>query len=147
MPILADHLRDANNKLYRIYPDANGELHIAPPVESDAWTDDTYTSDSWTDPSYTTPDTPLLYQTLADSAGTTWYVYVNTDGEIVISTVQPTGQDATLTGAWREFLEITPTEATVGDEIYLALKDSDNTDWYVYPNSNGELIITNTEPS
>ncbi len=136
MPILADYLRDSENTLYRIYPDANGELHIAAPYEED----------SWTDPSYSALD-PLLYQTLTDSAGTTWYIYPTVNGELTISTDAPTGQSVVAAGGWREYTEITPTEATVGDEIYLKMKDTDSTDWYVYPNSEGELIITTTEPS
>ncbi|MBU1235013.1 MAG: hypothetical protein KKC77_19170 [Proteobacteria bacterium] len=136
MTLLADYLRSTDNEIYRIYPNADGELVI----DTDLW------EDGWTDESYIIPtESGLTYRTLADSAGTTWYLYASNQ-ELVLTTTAPS---ATV-GTWNDYIygnAITETEATVGDEIYLALADSDSTDWYVYPNSDGELIITTTEPS
>ena len=137
MALLADFLRDSSGEAYRVYPNTGGELVI----DTDLW------EDPWTDPTYTIPtEAGMTYQTLADSAGTTWYFYINTDGEGVITTVAPT----VTVGTWNDPVygtKVTPDEATTGDEIYLSLADSDSTEWFVYPNSAGELIITTTEPS
>lgn len=138
MTLLADYLRDNTGKTFRIAPNFDGELVIS----ADIW------DEEWTAPTYVTGTRYAEFQTLADSAGTNWYVYVRTDEgypEIVIS---PTALSMS-SGVWDEAkygTKLTPTEATVGDEIYLAMKDTLGTDYYVYPNAEGELIIATTEP-
>ena len=137
MTILADFLRDTTGKVWRIYPNISGELVIF----NSLWDEE-----DWSDPSYIIPTTQALtYQTLADSAGNTWYIYVNTDGEIVITDTAPT----VTAGVWSEptYNPVTADEAATGNEIYLSLVDSAATDWFVYPNADGELIISTTEPT
>lgn len=141
MTILADFLRDTTGKVWRIYPNISGELVIFNSLLT-PWDEE-----DWSDPSYTIPTAQALtYRTLADSAGKTWYIYMNTNGEIVITDTAPT----VTTGVWSEplyGLPVTPNEATTGNEIYLSLVDSAATDWFVYPNADGELIISTTEPT
>lgn len=140
MTILADYLRDNTGKTHRIYPNADGELVIT----SDYW------DESWTNPTYAYGSTYTDYQTLADSAGNTWYIYLNTEGEyteIVISDTAPSSNAGVWLDPVYETGKQAPTEATTGDEIYMALQTSGGADYYVYPNSDGELVITTTEPS
>jgi len=143
MTIVADFLRDSAGKWWKVYPTDHGELAITDVIDYPS-------TEVWTQPTYTVPTTyQTTYRTLADSAGTTWYVYMNTDGEVVISTTQPTTVDA---GIWYDYVygyhtNVDETEATTGDEIYDALEDINGTDWFIYPNADGELIITTTEPS
>ena len=142
MTIVADFLRDNSGKTWKVYPNTDGELVITDAV-------DYPDTETWTEPSYLAPTThQITYRTLADSAGTTWYVYVNTDGEIVISIIQPS---TVAEGIWYDTLygyhtNTDEQEAATGNEIYDALKDIDGVNWYVYPNANGELIMTTTEP-
>jgi len=136
MALLADYLRDSENKVYRIYPNAYGELVIDT---------DLYGDDPWTYPTYTVPTNARTVRTLADSGGTTWYLYINTHGEAVLTDTDPTPS----AGYWADPIygvTVTETEATVGDEIYLALADA-TTDFYVYPNTDGELVLSTTEPA
>lgn len=147
MTILADFLRDNSGNVLRVFPDATGELHIT----SDQWGSD---SGGWTAPSYTIPVDGYEYRTLADSAGTTWYVYLvklETEDEVhwemTLSTVAPTAQQD---GIWRDpkyGASLVETGAASGSEIYLAFEDVNGTDWYVYPTEHGEFIITTTQPS
>ena len=143
MTIVADFLRDSGGTLWKVYPNADGELVVTDVI---GYPD----TEAWTQPTYLAPTTyQTTYRTLADSAGTTWYIYINTNGEVVISTTQPTTVDA---GIWYDYVygyhtNTDENEATTGNEIYDALEDVDGTDWYIYPNANGELIITTTEPS
>lgn len=138
MTTIADYLRDSNGTVHRIYPNSDGELVIT----TSLW------DDIWTDPSYTIPtDQGFTYRTLADSAGTTWYLYPSptTEGELVLSNALPN----VTVGVWNEPIYVpvlTEAEAVSGNEIYLAMADA-TTDWYVYPNSDGELIISTIEPS
>lgn len=88
----------------------------------------------------------IIYWTLADSAGTTWYVYPNTDSELVITEVAPTDE----TGWYDYFYSSTDSISTADSGIkYVTLWDTGYplNEWYIYPNSDGELIITTTEPS
>lgn len=134
MTILADFLRDSNGIVHRIYPNDTGELVIS----TDLW------DDGWTDPSYTIPTMNADYRTLADSSGTTWYIYVTTNGEIVITTTAPTAN----AGIWEDpvYGAIAPEASATGNEIYWALQSITSTEWFVYPNDLGELIITTIEP-
>jgi hypothetical protein len=137
MTILADFLRDAENNTYRLYPNTDGEIVIDSSLFDD---------DAWTAPTYTVPTDAKTVRTLADSGGNTWYLYVNTDGEAVLTDTDPTPSG----GIWLDPIygtEISETSATIGNEIYLALQDSASTDWYVYPNTDGELVISSTEPA
>ena len=82
----------------------------------------------------------IRYWTLADSAGTAWYVYPNTDGELVITNTEPTEETDWERVPYVQYTDLT-TEADSGI-IYVTLGN-----WFVYPNTDGELIITDTEPS
>jgi hypothetical protein len=135
MTLLADYLRSSDNTIYRLYPNAYGEIVIDPTLEKDTWTYATYP----------TPGNPQSVRILADSAGTTWYMYVNTFGEAVLTTTLPASSAGWLNPLYRD--EVTETEATVGDEIYLALADAAGTDFYVYPNTYGELVVSTTAPA
>ena len=139
MTIIADFLVNSRDVSYKLYPNSEGEIVISPEFVEDQ-------SDIWTATTYTIPtESTITYQTLADSAGKTWYLYISGDGEAVLTTTAPSD----VAGAWsncRYQNKITPTEATIGNEIYLALADSDSTSWYVYPNASGELIVTTTAP-
>jgi len=148
MTLLADFLKDSNGKTWRVYPGPDGELRITDVnVESaaeDEFSKPIYIATTWGNPSYTIPGYNVVYWTLKDSAGTTWYVYPNSLGELVITNVEP----PMTAGIWMD-CDYTSLEATavVGGEIYTAMKDADLTAWYVYPNSLGELIITTVQPS
>ena len=141
MTILADFLRDSQGSVHRIYPIGGGELRITT----------SQLDDGWSDPSYTIPSGgELTYQTLVDSAGTTWYLWPTSieegEGELWLTTVLPDP----IEGTWNEPIygdKLTPTEATTGNEIYLAMRQLDATDWYVYPDGEGGYTITTTEPS
>lgn len=147
MTILADFLRDNYGNVIRIYPSVDGELYVS----LDQWGS---SSGGWSEPTYVIPTEGYEYRTLADSDGTTWYVYlVRIDAgdevhwEITISNTAPTAQPA---GMWRGPKYggvLTETAASVGDEIYLAFRDVNSTSWYVYPNASGELIISTTVPA
>ena len=139
MTILADFLRDSSGKAWRIYADENGAL-----VVSDVSTA-SQESESWTDSSYTVPTTfTPIYRTLADSAGNIWYIYPDTNGGIVVDDTEPTA----IAGVWVEpDYGLDESEASTGNEIYLALKDVAEKDWYFYPNSDGSYTMTDTEPS
>lgn len=136
MALLADYLRDSQGIVHRIVPSVSGEHLIST---------NTLLDSLWSEPSYTIPTMIADYRTLADSAGTTWYIYVADNDEIVITTTSP----GTVAGIWKDhvYSTVTPTEATLGNEIYLALADENSVDWYVYPNSFGELVISTTEPA
>ncbi len=87
----------------------------------------------------------ITYWALNDGT-TAWYVYPNSGGEGVISTTEPTDE----TGIWEEYVYVQrPDLTTTADSgiIYITMTDSDGDNWYIYPNSGGELIITTTEPS
>ena len=86
----------------------------------------------------------IIYWTLSDGA-TSWYVYPNSDGELIISTTEP----GTETD-WEDYRYLTYADLTSTADsgiVYVTLADSGDTEWYIYPNSDGELIITDTEPS
>jgi hypothetical protein len=86
----------------------------------------------------------IVYWILEDDSGTAWYVYPNTDSELVITDAAPTDE----TGWYDYFYASNSTISTAGSGIkYVTLSDSGSTSWYIYPNSDGELIITTTEPS
>ena len=147
MTVLADFLRDTTGKIWRIYPNTRRNPVTGQYQSAELLMTDSLWDDAWSDPSYTIPTAQALtYRTLADSAGKTWYIYMNTNGEIVITDTAPT----VTTGVWSEplyGLPVTPNEATTGNEIYLSLVDSAATDWFVYPNADGELVISTTEPT
>lgn len=88
----------------------------------------------------------IIYWSLKDSAGTDWYVYPENDLELVITDTEPTDE----TG-WEDYLyeqSTSPSVSTAASGIkYIGLTDSGGTTWYVYPDTTGELIITDTEPS
>ena len=139
MTITSDILRDAQGNVYRIFPEpVDGELTIDP----DLW------EDLWDDPTYTIPTGGrLTYRTLIDDAGSTWYMYpVNVgdlEGELAIDDTAPTPQ----AGVWSDpvYEEQTPTAGTTIQ--YMTYVDEDDKTWYIYPDANGELIITDTQPS
>lgn len=88
------------------------------------------------------------FWTLADSAGATWYVYPTTDGELGITDTIPQTSEA---GQWvsnnYQFEDNdNPTTADSGI-IYMTFTDSSSVTWYVYPNTDGELVIDTEEPS
>ena len=87
----------------------------------------------------------IIYWSLADSGGASWYVYPDSDGVLTISTTEPTDE----TG-WEDYLyeeATSPSVSTAASGIkYIALNDGSTT-WYVYPDTTGELIIADTEPS
>ena len=89
----------------------------------------------------------IIYWTLVDSAGTSWYVYPNSDGELTISDTEPTDE-----ANWSDYVYVQRDSSDIiftadSGIIYVNLVDSAGTDWYIYPNTSGELIITDTEPS
>ena len=87
----------------------------------------------------------IVYWSLADSAGTSWYVYPNADGELIVTTTEPDTETD-----WENFRYITYPDLSSTAEsgiVYVTLTDASDDDWYVYPNSDGELILTDTEPS
>ena len=85
--------------------------------------------------------------TLKDSAGFTWYVYP-VDGEFAVSDTDP----SPVPGEWDEYNYAkhealgTSTGATSGI-VYLTFENTAGVDKYVYPHTNGSLIITDTEPT
>jgi hypothetical protein len=85
--------------------------------------------------------------TLKDSDGNTWYLYAETvatkEGGMTVSDAIPTQTP----GIFNEpvYQEVTPSEGTTIH--YLTLEATDGSDWYIYPDAFGELIITDVEPS
>jgi len=140
MPLLADFLKDNQDTTWKIYPSPDGELMLTEDMG--------YEEEGWEDPSYTIPgQAQMTYQTLADSSGGTWYMYPTPEQELILTQLQP----PSLGGVWADYVYVgadkqAPTEAATGDEIYLSFADVNGTDWYVYPNAQGELVITNAEP-
>jgi len=140
MTIIADFLRDNQDTTWKIYPSPQGELILTQDVPPD---------DAWSDVEYTVNDTgQVTYQTLADSNGTTWYLYPLSTGEFILTQTLPA---VVAGGVWYDFIYgaadiLTPDEAATGDEVYLSLADVNSIPWYVYPNDQGELVISTVEP-
>jgi len=89
----------------------------------------------------------IVYWTLNDGTDA-WYVYPNSDGELVITDTEPTDE----TGIFEDYVYVQRDDSDIiltadSGIIYAKLTESDDTAWYIYPNSDGELIITDTEPS
>ena len=146
MALTSHTFRDAEGNRYRVYPEpVDGEDYTELTTDSDLWTDE----EEWSDPSYTIPTVQdKTYRTLKDSAGTTWYLYAETEapgeGTVVFDSVQPTAQ----AGVWNEpiYEEQTVLEGTTID--YLKLTDPENGDtYYLYPSTDGEPILSDTEPA
>jgi len=90
----------------------------------------------------------IIYWALADSAGTSWYVYPDSDGALAISNTEPTDE----TGIWEDYVYVQRDSSDIiltaaSGIIYAKLQDAGDTPWYIYPTTSGELTITDTEPS
>ena len=149
MTTLADFLQDSTGTIWKIYASGDGEIVVTNAQVDDtfdSWADTTYNAATWTETTYSAiGGIKPTVRTLADSAGTTWYMYMDPSGSIVLSTTEPS---AVPTGWGRYvYFESEEIEATLGDEIYLNIEDLTGTDWYVYPSVDGEFILSTTEPS
>ncbi len=136
----AHHLRDTLGNVYRltvIPVDAGAEFQIDPNLWDEAWGN----------PSYAIPtEQNPTYLTLKDGNGTTWYMYGITedkDGNYAFSNVSP----VTAFGIWNEPTYETRTVQQGTVIHYIELIDEDGTSWYIYPDANGETIISPTEPA
>ena len=148
MTTLADFLRDSAGTLWKIYASGDGEIIVTTGEVTglyNGWTQTTYNAATWTEATYSIPTSikPTV-RTLADSAGTTWYMYMDPEGALVLSTTEPSA----VPGTWTKYdYGLDETEASTGDEVYLKVDDISGTDWFVYPSVDGEYILTTTEPS
>lgn len=89
----------------------------------------------------------IIYWALHDGVNN-WYVYTNSYGELVITDTEPTDE----TGIWEDYVYVQRDDSDIiftadSGIIYAKLVDSSDTEWFIYPNTDGELIITDTEPS
>ena len=100
-------------------------------------------------------DSKITYWTLADSNGKEWYVYPTTDttvgnagAELVFTDIEPTSVEA---GEWQcqEYVFEPSTNPSTADSgiIYLTMVNASGDTRYVYPNTNGELVIDTEEPT
>jgi len=156
---ISEFLRDANGRRWRISPDGNGQLVVgSDSLQDDDWAAASYPATTWTGTAYTVPGlTVPTVELLTDAAGTIWYLYVNTNGDLVLSTDDPlesyyANSTRVVRGAWSDHMyedDTTETveEAATGNEIYESLVDSLGTSWFAVPDANGNLIITTTEPT
>lgn len=140
MALTSHHFRTTTGRVFRAYSEPVAD-HAEIVLDSNLW------EEAFSDPTYTVPtEQNPGYLTLKDDTGTTWYLYAEEEATDHATLVVDSASPATAAGVFNEPVYETRSEQEGTTIHYFELVDEDGNEWFIYPNSNGEGIITATEP-